>query len=64
MRLTELWERMDAALGPAYARSWAHDFVLSELGGRTVEQALADGFDVVVVWRAVHRALELTPRER
>jgi hypothetical protein len=38
--------------------------VLSELGSRTVEQALADGVDVVVVWRAVHQALELTPRDR
>ena len=64
MRLTELWERMDVALGAGYSRSWAHDFVLSELGSRTVEQALADGFDVVVVWRAVHQALELTPRDR
>lgn len=64
MRITELWVRMDAALGPGYSRSWAHDFVLAELGGRTVEQALADGVDVVVVWRAVHQVLELPPADR
>lgn len=64
MRLTEFWRRMDAALGPAYSRSWAHDFVIGELAGRTVDQALAEGWDVVTVWRAVHRVLELPARDR
>ena len=43
MRLTEFWARMDDALGPAYARSWASMYVISELGGRTVDEALAAG---------------------
>lgn len=64
MRLTDFWERMEAALPPGYARSWAHDHVLGELGGRTVDQALAQGEDTLLVWRAVHRALELPARDR
>jgi len=64
MRLTDFWERLEAALGPAYARSWAHDHVLSSLGGRTVDEAIAAGIETVDVWRAVHAALELPARER
>ena len=64
MRLTELWERLSAELGPAYARSWAADTVLAELGGRTVADALAQGEDVKVVWRAVADHLELPPSRR
>lgn len=64
MRLTDFWERMERALPPGYARSWAHDHVLAELGGRTVDQALEQGEDTQMVWRAVHRALELPARDR
>ena len=53
MRLTEFWERMREQFGGAYAESVAKDFVLSDLGGRTVNRALADGEDAKVVWRAV-----------
>jgi hypothetical protein len=53
MRLTAFWERMRAQFGEAYAESVAKDYVLSDLGGRTVNKALADGEDVKVVWRAV-----------
>ncbi|HEY6934502.1 MAG TPA: DUF3046 domain-containing protein [Marmoricola sp.] len=64
MRHTEFWSRMEHALGPAYARSWAGQQVLAELGGRTVDQALAAGEDPKVVWRAVWAALELPARDR
>ncbi len=53
MRLTEFWERMDATFGPAYARSVATDQLLAELGGRTIDQALAQGEQALSVWRAV-----------
>ena len=53
MRLTEFWERMRAQFGEAYAESVAKDYVLSTLGGRTVNKALADGEDAILVWRAV-----------
>ena len=44
---------MNAQFGDAYAQSVAKDFVFGQLGGRTVERALADGVDAKVVWRAV-----------
>ena len=64
MRHTEFWSRMDAALGPAYARSWAGSVVLGELGGRTVIEALDAGAEPREVWRAVWAALELPLTER
>ena len=53
VRLTEFWARMRKQFGDGYAESVAKDQVLSGLGSRTVDQALADGEDVKVVWRAV-----------
>ncbi len=44
---------MDRRFGTTYARSYATDMVLAELGSRTVTQALADGDDAKAVWRAV-----------
>jgi Protein of unknown function (DUF3046) len=55
---------METHLGPAYARSWAKDQVLSQLGGRSVQQALDEGVDTKTVWRAVVAALDLPARER
>lgn len=53
VRLTMFWELMRAQFGDVYAESVAKDYVLSNLGGRTVNKALADGEDPKVVWRAV-----------
>ncbi|MCM0676444.1 DUF3046 domain-containing protein [Micromonospora phytophila] len=53
MRLTDFWARLEEAFGPGYADSIASDQVLSQLGGRTIEQALASGEQTHVVWRAV-----------
>ncbi len=53
VRLTVFWELMRAQFGDVYAESVAKDYVLSNLGGRTVNKALADGEDAKVVWRAV-----------
>ena len=64
MRHTEFWARMEHALGPAYAHSWAQRYVIAALGGRTAEEALAAGYDPKEVWRAVHAALELPARDR
>lgn len=59
MRLTDFWERMRAAFGEVYAPSFASDFVLAELGGRTVRQALEAGIEPADVWRAVCRAVDV-----
>jgi hypothetical protein len=53
VRLTDLWSRLTEVFGTTYAPSVAHDQVLPQLGGRTIEQALDAGEEVVVVWRAV-----------
>ena len=53
VRLTEFWNRMRAQFGETYADSVARDHVLTVLGGRTVNQALADGEDAKTIWRAV-----------
>lgn len=55
---------MESHLGPGYAQVWAHRQVLRDLGGRTVDQALAEGEEPKQVWRAVWAALELPARER
>ena len=64
VRLTDFWDRMRQQFGPAYASSFAHDFVLSELGGRTIDQALAQGVDVQEIWRAVCRTVEVPAKLR
>jgi len=64
VRLTEFWRRMDEQFGQAYAQSVAKDYVLAGLGGRTITQALADGEDVKVIWRAVYAAFDVPDRLR
>jgi hypothetical protein len=64
VRQTEFWERMRAQFGAAYADSVAKDHVLSALGSRTVNQALADGEDIKTVWRAVCEAFKVPERLR
>jgi len=63
MRHTEFWARMESALGRSYARSWADQMVIGELGGRTVIEALDAGESPKTVWRAVWRTLNLPPGE-
>ncbi len=51
-------------LGPSYAPVWASLTVLSELGGRTVDEALAQGEETKFVWRAVVAHLGLPVSRR
>jgi hypothetical protein len=55
---------MNAQFGEAYAASVAKDQVLARLGGRTVQQALADGIDPKIVWTAVCDTFELPESQR
>jgi hypothetical protein len=64
VRLTVFWERMRAQFGDSYAGSVAKDYVLADLGSRTVDQALADGVEVKAVWRAVCEAFDVPERLR
>ena len=53
MRLTDFWTRLEEAFGAAYARSIAADHSFTELGDRTINQAIADGIETATIWRAV-----------
>jgi Protein of unknown function (DUF3046) len=64
VRLTEFWSRMEAALGPAYARTWAKEQVLAGLEGMTVQEAFDAGWDAKTIWRVVWGALELPVADR
>lgn len=64
MQLTLFWQRMTDHFGDAYADSFARDHVMSELGGRTVYEALDAGWDARTVWRAVCSAVEVPPDKR
>ncbi|MER6132311.1 DUF3046 domain-containing protein [Streptomyces sp. NPDC001815] len=59
MRLTVFWERMADHFGAGYAETFACDHVMSELGGRTVRQALDAGWEAKDVWRAVCTAVNV-----
>jgi hypothetical protein len=56
MQISDFWDRMEETFGVGYARSVAADHTLGQLGGRTVEQALAEGENAKAVWMAVCRA--------
>ncbi|WP_116026842.1 DUF3046 domain-containing protein [Thermomonospora umbrina] len=64
MRLSVFWDRMNQQFGEVYATSVAKDHVLAELGGRTVEQALAEGQPVKRVWEAVCATFDVPQRLR
>lgn len=64
MRHSEFWGRLEHHLGAGYASVWADQFVIGDLGHRTVQQALADGWSPKEVWASVWRALELPASER
>ena len=55
---------MEEALGGAYARTWATQFVIADLDERTAQQALDDGLAPKQVWLAVWEALGLPARDR
>jgi Protein of unknown function (DUF3046) len=53
VRLTDFWSRLEESFGGVYARSLAADHHFAGLGGRTIDQALAQGEDAATVWRVV-----------
>jgi DUF3046 family protein len=64
VRLTVFWEKMHGQFGEAYAASVAKDFVLTKLGGATVNQSLAAGKEPRAVWLAVCEAFEIPEEAR
>ena len=45
MRITELRRRLNEHFGADWAPSYSKDIVLAELGGQTIDQALAMGME-------------------
>ncbi|MFD5449938.1 DUF3046 domain-containing protein [Streptomyces sp. NPDC003470] len=64
MRLTVFWERMTEHFGPGYADTFAHDHVMTELGGLTVHGALEAGWDAKDVWRVVCTVMNVPQEQR
>lgn len=55
MRISDLRERLTLSFGEAWAPSFSKDIVIAELGGRTVDEALAAGLEPDAIWKAVCR---------
>jgi hypothetical protein len=53
VRLTDFWARLEQSFGGAYAHSLAADYNFADLGGRTINEALAQGEEAATVWRVV-----------
>ena len=64
MRLTYFRELMETEFGAARAAAVSRDHVFSELGGRTVDEALEAGIDPREVWKAVCDAYDVPPARR
>ena len=56
MRSSEFWELMREEFGSGYAATLAREHVVSALGERTADQALAAGVDAREVWLEIGRA--------
>lgn len=61
MRLTEFRALMNAQFGSLRAPSVAKDHVFTELGGRTVDQALEVGIAPKTVWQRVCVEFDVPP---
>jgi hypothetical protein len=64
VRLSAFWQRMNEHFGENYADSVAKDYILAELGGRTIERALAEGESAKTVWAAVCATFDVPQRLR
>ncbi|AUH69227.1 MULTISPECIES: DUF3046 domain-containing protein [Gordonia] len=61
MRLTEFAELTEAEFGRKRADGLLTDLVLMELGGRTGREAIEQGVDPKLVWRALCREFDVPP---
>ena len=56
MRISDLRERIELSFGTAWALSFSKDIAISELGSRSVDEALRDGYEPHEIWKALCRA--------
>jgi len=64
MRTTHFRTMMTEEFGSARADSICRDHVFAELGGRTVNDALAAGMPPQRIWLAVCEAFDVPPQRR
>ena len=53
MRISDLRERITLSFGDVWAPSFSADIALSELGSKSVDEALQLGLEASDIWRAV-----------
>lgn len=53
MRISDLRNRIELSFGPQWAPSFCKDIAISELGSKTVDEALAAGVEAADIWHAV-----------
>lgn len=56
MRISDLRNRIELSFGPEWAPSFCKDIAISEIGSKTVDEALAVGVEAADIWRAVCNA--------
>lgn len=64
MRMSDFWGLVDGEFGPGPGRTLVRDHVLSALGHRTGEAALAGGVEPRAVWAAICDDLDVPPERR
>ena len=64
MRESEFNRLMSGEFGDAYGSMVASSHVLTDLDGRTAQEALADGVPARRVWEAVCESFEIPPQRR
>jgi hypothetical protein len=62
--MSEFWDLVDTEFGRSRSRTLTRDHVLTELGNRTAEQALAAGVPARDVWFALCDDLDVPPERR
>jgi hypothetical protein len=56
VRISDLRERITLSFGESWAPSFSSDIAISELGSKSVNEALVAGFEPDVIWKAVCKA--------
>ena len=56
LRISDLRERITLSFGDSWAASFSTDIALSELGSKSVNEALAAGHEPDEIWKAVCKA--------
>lgn len=56
LRISDLRERITLSFGDSWAASFSSDIAISDLGSKSVNEALAAGFEPDVIWKAVCKA--------